>query len=151
MYCQTSPNKIKSPNLWHVTSILVWCSFGPPLPDLVQRLAENVWVWKDSKEHRSSLVSLIQNSEMFELIWGNLSKSNGKKKPVDPTYKFKFFVVISEVFQKLWLLDPILAHQSTKFEISEWFCFSRHPWGPCGRQNSGMKPKSADSVSVAMI
>ena len=49
---------------------------------------------------------------------------------------------------KLWLLGPILAHKSTKFEISGWFCFSRHPWGPCGRQNSGMKPKSADTVSV---
>ena len=24
-YCQTSPNKNKSPNLWHVTSILVCC------------------------------------------------------------------------------------------------------------------------------
>ena len=27
-YCQTSPNKNKSPNLWHVTSILVCCIFG---------------------------------------------------------------------------------------------------------------------------
>ena len=28
-YCQTSPNKSKSPNLWHVTSILVCCIFDP--------------------------------------------------------------------------------------------------------------------------
>ena len=27
-YCQTCPNKNKSPNLWHVTSILVSCIFG---------------------------------------------------------------------------------------------------------------------------
>ena len=27
-YCQTSPNKNKSPKLWHVTSILVCCIFG---------------------------------------------------------------------------------------------------------------------------
>ena len=27
-YCQTSPNKNKSPNLWQVTSILVCCIFG---------------------------------------------------------------------------------------------------------------------------
>ena len=27
-YCQTSPNKNKSQNLWHVTSILVCCIFG---------------------------------------------------------------------------------------------------------------------------
>ena len=29
-YCQTSPNKNKSPNLWHVTSILVCCIFELP-------------------------------------------------------------------------------------------------------------------------
>ena len=27
-YCQTSPNKNKSPNLWHVTSILICCIFA---------------------------------------------------------------------------------------------------------------------------
>ena len=27
-YCQTSPNKNKSPNLWYVTSIIVCCIFG---------------------------------------------------------------------------------------------------------------------------
>ena len=27
-HCQTSPNKNKSPNLWHVTSILFCCIFG---------------------------------------------------------------------------------------------------------------------------
>ncbi len=27
-YCQISPNKNRSPNLWHVTSILVCCIFG---------------------------------------------------------------------------------------------------------------------------
>ena len=27
-YCQTSPNKNKTPNLWHVTSILVCCIFA---------------------------------------------------------------------------------------------------------------------------
>ena len=27
-YCQTSPNKHKSPNLWHVTSIFVCCIFA---------------------------------------------------------------------------------------------------------------------------
>ena len=30
-YCQTSPNKNKSPNLWHVTSILVCCIFASRL------------------------------------------------------------------------------------------------------------------------
>ena len=26
-HCQTSPDKNKSPNLWHITSILVYCIF----------------------------------------------------------------------------------------------------------------------------
>ena len=33
-YCQTSPNKSKSPILWHLTSILFCCIFGPvQVPD----------------------------------------------------------------------------------------------------------------------
>ena len=78
-------------------------------------------------------------------IW---SKTQKLQKTIEKPSFFVVFLVISEVFWKLWLLGPILAHQSTKFEISGWFCFSRHPWGPCGCQNSGMKPKSADTVSV---
>ena len=52
-------------------------------------------------------------------------------------------------FLTFQLLDPILAHQTAKFELSGQFCFTRHPWGPWGRQSSGMKPKSADPVSVS--
>ena len=78
-------------------------------------------------------------------------KTQKLQKTVKKPSFFVVFLVISEVFQKLWLLGPILVHQSTKFEISEWFCFSRYPCGPCGRQNSGMKPKSADSVSVPRL
>ena len=58
------------------------------------------------------------------------------------------FLVISEVFWTFLLLGPILAHQTTKFQLSGWFCFSRHPWEPWGRQSSRMKPKSADLVTV---
>ena len=35
-YCQTSPNKNKSPNLWHITSILVCC--------VVDYIASNTFV-----------------------------------------------------------------------------------------------------------
>ena len=41
-------------------------------------------------------------------------------------------------FWSLWLLGPILAHQTTKFELSGQFRFSRHPWGPWGHQSSGV-------------
>ena len=40
------------------------------------------------------------------------------------------------------------GYPTYKFKLSGWFCFSRPPWGPWGSQNSGMKPKSADSVTV---
>ena len=42
------------------------------------------------------------------------------------------------VFWSLWPLSPILAHQTAKFELSGQFRFSRHPWGPWGRQSSGV-------------
>ena len=48
------------------------------------------------------------------------------------------FVVIYEVFWTFKLLGPILAHQTTKFKLSGQFRFSRHPWGPWGRQSSGV-------------
>jgi hypothetical protein len=37
--CQTSPNKNKSPNLWHITSILVCCIFG------YHQTSESVCCW----------------------------------------------------------------------------------------------------------
>ena len=54
------------------------------------------------------------------------------------TIIFDIFLVNSEVFRTFLVLGPILAHQTTKFELSGWFCFSRHPWGPWGRLNSGV-------------
>ena len=42
------------------------------------------------------------------------------------------------VFWSFWVLSPILAHQTVKFKLSGQFRFSRHPWGPCGRLNSGV-------------
>ena len=42
------------------------------------------------------------------------------------------------VFWSLWLLGPILAHQTAKFKLSGQFCFSRHPWKPWGHQSSGV-------------
>ena len=42
------------------------------------------------------------------------------------------------VFWSSWDLDPILAHQTAKLELSEQFRFSGHPWGPLERQSSGV-------------
>ena len=42
------------------------------------------------------------------------------------------------VFWSFWVLGPILAHQTAKFELSGQFRFSRHPWGPWERQSSGV-------------
>ena len=46
-YCQPSPNKNKSSNLWHVTSILVYCIFGL-----------NVAIWLDLLNDVSLLVPI---------------------------------------------------------------------------------------------
>ena len=42
------------------------------------------------------------------------------------------------VFRSYWVLGLILAHQTAKFKLSGHFCFSKHPWGPWGRQSSGV-------------
>ena len=39
-YCQTSPNKKKSPNLWHITSILICCIYHTVFPKIVSQDGE---------------------------------------------------------------------------------------------------------------
>ena len=78
-----------------------------------------------------------------------LKPRNFEKVSKKPSF-YDVFVVIFEVFQSFLVLDPILAHQITKFEFSGYFCFSRHPWGLWGSQSSGVKPKSANPVTVRM-
>ena len=69
-------------------------------------------------------------------------------KTVEKPAFLTLFFVNSEVFQTFLVLGPILAHQTTKFELSGWFCFSRHPWEPWGRLNSGVTQELAKSVTV---
>ena len=59
-------------------------------------------------------------------------------KPLEMTRKTTKNDGFSTVFWSFWVLGPILAHQTAKFEFSGQFRFSRHPWGPWGRQNSGL-------------
>ena len=49
------------------------------------------------------------------------------------------------------VLGPILVHQTTKFELSGQFRFSRHPCGPWGCQSRGVKPKLANPVTVQIF
>ena len=61
------------------------------------------------------------------------------------------FLVIFEGFPTFLVLGPILVHQNTKFELSGWFPFSRHPWRPWERQSSGVKLKLANPVTVSLV
>ena len=86
-YCQISPNKSKSPNFWHITSILVCCIFAPlpprfldlPLP-LVAKRRKQSFVrcqkllfyssiqWK--KMHRGILAKALKFSRYkFIALW----------------------------------------------------------------------------------
>ena len=49
--------------------------------------------------------------------------------------KIMFFLT---VFWSSWVLGPILAHHTTKFELNGQFYFSIHPWGAWGSQSSGV-------------
>ena len=75
-------------------------------------------------------------------------KTKKLQKTCQNTIIFDIFLVNSEVFQTFLVLGPILAHQTTKFQLSGWFCFSRHPWEPWGRLNSGVAQELAKSVTV---
>ena len=80
------------------------------------------------------------------MVW--CSKIGPKTKKLQKTIIFDTFFVNSEVFQTFLVLGPILAHQTTKFELSGRFRFSRHPWDPWGRINSGVTQELAKSVTV---
>ena len=69
---------------------------------------------------------------------------------VKKTSFFDVFLVTFEVFQFSLVLSPILAHQTTKFELSRSFCFSKHPWGHWGHQRSGVKQKLANPDTVIL-
>ena len=56
-------------------------------------------------------------------------------------------MVFLTLFQSFLVLDPILAHQAISNSVDD-FASLDTPGGPWGRQSSGMKPKSADSVTV---
>ena len=53
-------------------------------------------------------------------------KTKKLRKTIEKPSFLTFFFVSSEVFWTFLVLGPILAHQTTKFELSGWFPLSRH-------------------------
>ena len=49
------------------------------------------------------------------------------------------------MIRSFMVLGQILVQQTTKFELSGLFCFSRHPWG---HLNSGVTQELVKSVTV---
>ena len=67
-YCQTSPNKSKSPNLWHVTSILVCCIFGTATLKSIYPILLQAFKTEDNISQRQvSFVSLIDMTMQLHL------------------------------------------------------------------------------------
>ena len=50
-YCQISPNKKRSPNLWHVTSIFVCCIFGCSRCNIWHKKRKIRLFWQDFFDH----------------------------------------------------------------------------------------------------
>ena len=77
-YCQTSQNKNKSPNLWHVKSILVCCIFGAGT--FVCQTQRVQWfqilaAFSDYMNFRGSYVNKPKpNHDIVQLDWCLLSK-----------------------------------------------------------------------------
>ena len=89
--------------------------------------------------------------EFDSLVCYNWAQNQATLKSCQETIIFDIFFVNSEVFWTFLVLGPILAHQTTKFELSGWFCFSRHPWDPWGRLNSRVTRELAKSVTVSYV
>ena len=87
-------------------------------------------------------------SEFGGLVRYNWAKNPESLKNRRKPFIFWCFFVISEIFRSLFNFGWIVAHQTTKFGLSGWFCFFRHPWGSWGRQSSGLKQKLANTVTV---
>ena len=70
-YCQISPNKNRSPNLWHVTSILVCCIFAYLSWNCFCAFYSIVWPAKINNNLKASKISF--------LTLGDSNKDIGKK------------------------------------------------------------------------
>ena len=66
-YCQTSPNKNKTPNLWHVTSILVCCIFGCLVWREIDRLKTFLAICHGS--HCTKSLFIFQKIELIETMY----------------------------------------------------------------------------------
>jgi hypothetical protein len=89
-------------------------------------------------------------SEFGGLVRYNWAKNPESLKNRRKPFIFWCFFVISEIFRSLFNFGWIVAHQTTKFRLSGWFCFFRYPWGSWGRQSSGLKQKLANTVTVLL-
>ena len=78
-------------------------------------------------------------------------KSKKLWKTIEKPSFFDIFLANSEVFWTFLVLGPILAHQTTKFQLSGWFCFSRHPWESWECLNSGVAQELPKSVTVCPV
>ena len=93
-----------------------------------------------------------QNNPLSWNLVGWCAKIGPKTKKVQKTSELTKKNVkndgFSTVFRSFSVLGPILAHQTTKYELSGWFRFSSHPREPWGRLNSGVAQELAKLVTV---
>ena len=76
-YCQTSPNKNKSPNLWHITSILVGCILG--------RDIRFFWLFDNNSIGLKLRESLCRVKEIWCKVIYHLQKKNLRRRHKNPT------------------------------------------------------------------
>ena len=82
--------------------------------------------------YRATLSTESADFGFIPLLWRSQGPHGCLEKQNCPLSGFLMF------FWSFWVLGPILAHQTTKFKLSGWFRFSRHPWDLWGRLNSGV-------------
>ena len=100
-YCQTSPNKNKSQNLWHVTSILVCCIFGLRSLEIV---LVDLFIGGSETTATSinwTILYLLHYPHVQDKIHEELDQIVGKSRLVKKSFLYWHFLFINICFYSL--------------------------------------------------
>ena len=119
-YCMISPNKNKSPNLWHVTSILVCCIFGrKPQAEFIED-TELLVLSSVSDYSRINLLLKILSLIVFIYFSVSYERKN--------TQIISLYVQFTKHFQCIWCSLYISAHNFISKALIRMYIQSMVVW-----------------------
>ena len=131
---------MKKNNAWNIRRLVrVVCPSNPAKVTGLAHFGFTPLLWRpQGSQGCLEKQNYILNSNL--VVWCTTIGPKTKKvwKTLEITRKTSKNYEFLTPFWSFLVLDSILAHQTTKFKLSGWFSFSRHPWGSWGHQSSGV-------------